>query len=51
MMMITVIIQEKKKHFNNIRVVSEKIEENYRNRIDRNNAFYFSRYSGSNNNY
>ncbi len=41
----------KKKHFNNIRVVSEKIEENYRNRIDRNNAFYFSRYSGSNNNY
>ena len=39
----------RKKHFFNIRVVSEKIQDNYKKKIDRNNAFYFSRHTRINN--
>lgn len=49
MIIIIVIIQEEKSIFFNIRVVSEKIEDNYKKKIDRNNAFYFSRHTRINN--
>ena len=39
------------KNIFNIRVVNNQVEQNYKNKMNGNNAFYFSKYSRVNNNY